>query len=70
VRWSSNKWTTGDIGAGVPGASVPNGALGMVGWNETAVRMYYPVGGEGRIKEVVGNGPGVWTSGGQVNDEY
>jgi hypothetical protein len=70
VRWSSNTWSTGDIGTGVPDASVANGPLSMVGWNGTAVRMYYPVGTEGasRIREIVGSEK--WVTGGHVNDEY
>ena len=69
VRYAKTKWTTGEIGAGVPEASMANGPLGTVGWNDTSVRMYYPTGEGRKIKEVAESGS-AWKVGSGWEDEY
>jgi hypothetical protein len=61
----------GDVGSSIPDASISNGPMGVVGWNDTGIRMYYPVGQDRTIKELIAEGGnGVWKVGGAVDDGY
>ena len=50
VQYSNNRWTSGELGSSVPNSSIENGPLSAVGWNNTAVRLYYLI--DGAILEV------------------
>jgi hypothetical protein len=49
IWYINKKWTTEDTNP--PEASISNGPLGVTGWDDTSVRMFYPV--EGKIQELV-----------------
>ena len=52
VQYTNNKWSIGLLDSSVPQASTQNGPVGAVGWDKTAVRLYYLI--DGKIKQVMG----------------
>ncbi|KAK5052061.1 hypothetical protein LTR84_002865 [Exophiala bonariae] len=69
VQYSNNRWSIGDFGSSMYNSSISNGPLGAVGWNATAVRLYYVV--EGGIREVASESVyGQWLIGGMAADDY
>jgi len=68
-QYSNNKWSSGTLGPSMPKSSVSNGPLSAVGWNSTAVRLYYVINGE--IREVASEAAlGQWSVGSMTPDEY
>jgi hypothetical protein len=69
VQYSNNKWSIGDVGSSMPNSSISNGPIAVVGWNDTAVRVYYVV--DNSIKEVASeSGYGQWEIGTMPPDDY
>ncbi|KAK0618948.1 hypothetical protein B0T14DRAFT_554367 [Immersiella caudata] len=68
-QYSNNKWSSGTLGPSMPNSSISNGPLGAVGWNSTAVRLYYVV--NGKIREVASEAVyGQWRVGTMTPDQY
>ncbi|KAH7082577.1 hypothetical protein BKA63DRAFT_560794 [Paraphoma chrysanthemicola] len=70
VQYARSKWTTGDLSGSVPKPSLANGPFGVVAYNDTVIRMYYPMGDGKGIKEVAEGSNGSWKYGGGWEDEY
>jgi hypothetical protein len=69
VQFTNGQWTAGDVSSSMPEASISNGPMGVVGLNDTAVRMYYLSTGR-KIVEVLPDGTSVWKVGATWSDEY
>jgi hypothetical protein len=46
VQYSRGRWTSGILGQSAPNSSAENGPLTAVGWNNTAIRLYYLINGK------------------------
>jgi hypothetical protein len=68
VQFTNGKWSISDLGSSIANSSIADGPIGGVGWNSTAVRLYYLVDGD--ITEMESeNLYGKWTTG-SINAEY
>lgn len=69
VQYSNGKWAGGDLGSSMPKSGISNGPMAVVGWNATAVRMYFVV--DNKIREVASEDVyGQWQSGTMTPDNY
>ncbi|EXJ78351.1 hypothetical protein A1O3_09512 [Capronia epimyces CBS 606.96] len=69
AQYSNNGWSNSNLGSSTPNSSISNGPMAAVGWNDTAVRLYYV--DDNAIVEVASESTyGTWELGTMDPDDY